>query len=126
MLRIITSTSEGKAKSYYTGGLSQQDYYVNGQEIIGFWGGEAARRLGLQGQVTREAFMALCENLHPTTHEPLTVRTKAIRRVGYDFNFHVPKSVSVVQALTGDPRIVRAFRDSVNRTMREIERDAKP
>jgi conjugative relaxase-like TrwC/TraI family protein len=55
----------------------------------------------------------------------LTARTNDHRRVGYDFNFNCPKSVSVVHALTGDERVLGAFRESVSETMRQIESDMK-
>lgn len=121
MLRIIASTSAGDAKAYYTTGFSREDYYSQDQEIVGKWGGKGAASLGLGGQVGREAFTALCDNLHPTTLEQLTPRTKANRTVGYDLNFHVPKSVSLVHAFSGDDRIVDVFREAVNETMRELE-----
>ena len=55
MLRIIQSTSAAAAKSYYTEGLSKEDYYSEGQEIAGEWGGLLAKRLGLSGQVDKAA-----------------------------------------------------------------------
>jgi conjugative relaxase-like TrwC/TraI family protein len=125
MLRVTTSTSAAAAKAYYTEGFSRQDYYVDGQEIVGQWGGEGAKLLGLSGHVDREAFMALCDNLHPATGQPLTARNKQIRRVGYDFTFSVPKSVSLLYAITGDERIVQAFRECVEETMKDIEKEAK-
>jgi conjugative relaxase-like TrwC/TraI family protein len=45
--------------------------------------------------------------------------------VGYDFNFHCPKSVSVAYEFTQDERILGAFKMSVNQTMREIESEIK-
>ena len=51
----------------------------------------------------------------------LTPRLKSDRTVGYDFNFHVPKSVSLLYAMTRDDRILNAFRDSVDETMQDIE-----
>lgn len=125
LLRVVTSTSVARAKSYYTKGFSREDYYTEGQEIIGRWRGEMAIRLGLKGFVDREAFMALCDNLHPVTGEPLTVWTKLTRGVGYDFNFAVTKSVSLLQAITGDQRIVEAFRESMRETMDDIEKEVR-
>lgn len=121
MLRIIQSTSTAGAKSYYTHGLSKEDYYSEGQEIVGAWGGRLAEKLGLSGQVDKAAFEALCDNLTPTTGERLTARTNAARRVGYDINFHCPKSVSVLFALTQDETILAAFRDAVRETMQDME-----
>lgn len=124
MLRIITSTSSGQAKKYYREGLTREGYYSDGQEMAGQWGGKAARFLGLAGAVQRKPFGSLCDNLHPLTGEQLTPRTKQNRRVGYDFNFHVPKSVTLAYQWTGDERILHAFRKAVRETMEELEREA--
>lgn len=123
MLRIIQSKSAEAAKSYYGDGLAKEDYYSEGQEIAGQWGGRGAERLGLSGQVERAAFRALCDNLHPMTGERLTGRTAGGRTVGYDFNLHCPKSVSALHALTGDEAILSAFRVAVRETMQDIEAD---
>ncbi|WP_437194627.1 MobF family relaxase [Planctomicrobium sp. SH527] len=45
--------------------------------------------------------------------------------MGYDFNFHVPKSVSVLYAMTEDERLLDAFRDSVHETMLDMESEMK-
>lgn len=121
MLRMIQSNSAAAAKSYYAEGLSREDYYSEGQEIVGAWGGQLAASFGLSGQVDKAGFDALCDNVNPATGERLTARTKDARRVGYDINFHCPKSVSVLYALTGDDAILTAFRESVQGTMREME-----
>jgi conjugative relaxase-like TrwC/TraI family protein len=121
MLRIIQNTSAAGAKSYY----GTADYYSEGQELEGNWRGEAAARLGLSGAVGKEAWDALCDNRNPATGQALTPRRKQDRRVGYDFNFHVPKSVSLLYGLTEDARILEAFRASVDETMREMESEVK-
>lgn len=121
MLRITqNSTAEG-AKSYY----STADYYTEGQELVGLWRGEGAHRLGLHGSVKQNDWDALCDNRNPITGDVLTPRQKQDRRVGYDFNFHVPKSVSVLYGLTRDDRILEAFRDSVDATMEDMEAETK-
>jgi len=117
MLRITQNTHVGGAKSYY----STADYYSEGQELTGRWRGAAAHRLGLEGDVKQAQWDALCDNVHPQTGERLTGRTRSDRTVGYDFNFHVPKSVSLLYAMTRDERILGAFRDSVDETMHDIE-----
>jgi len=117
MLRINQNNSAAGAKSYYT----TADYYSEGQELIGQWRGEAAKRLGLAGTVQKETWDALCDNRNPATGDKLTLRQKQHRRVGYDFTFDVPKSVSVLYSLTKDDRILDAFRESVNETMRDME-----
>src|SRR5580704_796504 len=98
MLRMYPQSRPDDAKRYY----ASADYYTEGQELIGEWGGKAAERLGLNGVVDRAAFDALCDNLHPATGKRLTPRTRSDRTVGYDFTFDGPKSVSVLYALSGD------------------------
>ena len=132
MLRIICSEDATQAKNYYTSNLKYEadpnklgKYYGQEQEVIGEWQGKAAEPLGLKGKVDQKSFEALCDNRRPNGKGRLTARTSNHRRVGYDFNFNCPKSVSVVHALTGDERILGAFRESVSETMRQIESDMK-
>ena len=125
MLRITPSTSAKGAMEYFTQGLSQSDYYIDGQEVSGRWGGKGAERLGLHGEVDRESFFALCNNRNPETGEQLTPRNKDNRRVGFDFTFSAPKSLCVLYELSGDGRILDAFRKSTKETMAEIEREMK-
>lgn len=121
MLRVVAHKSAAAARQYYAESLKREDYYSEGQEIVGKWHGKAAERLGLSGDVTPEAFAALVENRHPVTGKRLTPRTKADRIVGYDINFHAPKSLSILHALTGDADILKAFRSAVTETMNELE-----
>lgn len=121
MIRISQQDSAKSAKSYYT----TADYYTEGQEIVGSWGGKGAARLGLSGPVDQASFERLCDNLDPRTGEQLTVRTRSERTVGYDFTYSVPKSVSLLYALSGDQDILEAFRASVDETMREMEAEMK-
>src|ERR1700690_228589 len=121
MIRITQQNSASGAKRYY----ATADYYSEGQEIVGSWGGKGAARLGLEGMVDKFSFERLCDNLDPQTGKPLTVRTRTERRVGYDFTFSVPKSVSLLYAMSGDKDILSAFRGAVDETMRELEAEMK-
>lgn len=121
MLRVVSHKSAAAARQYYSEGLRREDYYSEGQEVAGKWHGKAAALLGLTGDVMPEAFAALVENRHPETGEQLTARMREGRIVGYDLNFHAPKSLSVLYALTEDPEILKAFRAAVVETMAEIE-----
>src|SRR6185437_13562905 len=121
MIRISQQDSAAGAKRYY----ATADYYSEGQELVGSWGGKSATRLGLEGTVDKLSFERLCDNLDPRTGTPLTVRTRTERRVGYDFTFSVPKSVSLLYALSGDQGILEAFRGAVDETMREMEAEMK-
>jgi conjugative relaxase-like TrwC/TraI family protein len=119
MLRINQNQNAAGAKSYY----STADYYSEGQELAGNWRGMGARMLGLEGTIDEADWNALCEQRNPRTGEPLAQRRRDNRTIGYDFNFHVPKSVSVLYALSEDERLLDAFRASVDETMRDVESD---
>ncbi len=123
MLRITQQSSPDGAKAYYTS--AGADYYAEGQELVGRWGGEGAKMLGLSGKVSGREFSALCDNRNPLTGEQLTPRMRDTRTVGYDFTFSVPKSVSLLYSMTEDPELLEAFRDSMHETMREMEAEMK-
>ena len=121
MIRITQQDSAKDAKRYY----ATADYYSEGQELVGSWGGKGASRVGLEGTVDKFSFERLCDNRDPRTGKPLTVRTRSERRVGYDFTFSVPKSVSLLYAMSGDEGIMDAFRSAVDETMRDMEAEMK-
>ena len=100
MLRLYTSYSAAAVKKYF----ETADYYTQGSEVAGRWGGELAARLGLSGQVTKEAFERLCDNLHPITGEQLTPRMNDNRRVGDDFILSLPKDVGTAIMLAPVPQ----------------------
>jgi conjugative relaxase-like TrwC/TraI family protein len=122
VLRINQQTSAAAAKSYH-GSPAEAGYYRDGeQEMVGAWGGKAAERLDLHGEVLQHHFERLCDNRHPFTGERLTARMRANRRVGYDFTFDVCKSVSILYGIDADPAILDAFRWAIRATMEEMEK----
>jgi conjugative relaxase-like TrwC/TraI family protein len=123
MLRMIQSQSAEQAKEYRQEELSQSGYYLDQQELKGAFHGLLVQRLGLTSVVDKKSFDALCDNLNPATFKKLTPRTVSKRTVGYDINFHCPKSVSVLHVLSHDDHILEAFRRSVMVTMQDIEAD---
>lgn len=124
MLRIIPSKSAAAAKSYYTSGLSRQDYYQEGQEIEGRWHGKLANILRLPELVNQKDFNALCDNEHPTKGGTLTQRTDVNRRVGYDFTFIANKYAAIALHLNGDTRVLGAHHKAVAEVMRLVQQDA--
>ena len=124
MLRIIPSSSASAASAYYSEGLKREDYYSKDQLVPSRWHGRAAEMLGLSGEVTPEQFAALAQNKNPFTGQRVTPRqgAEADRIPGWDFNFHAPKSLSVLQGLMGDEKFVEVFRKSVAETMADIEK----
>lgn len=123
MIRIFASQNGERAKEYFLTGLAREDYYA-GETRLGLWFGSGAERLGLKGEVSRDDFARLCGNRHPGTGQRLTPRMKANRRVAFDINFHVPKSVSVLYGLGHDDRILTVFHEAVRYAMAGIEESA--
>lgn len=121
MLRINAITSASGATRYYNDGLEKSDYYAEKGEIIGNWYGKGAERLNLFGEVQKSDFEKLCYNTNPNTDEQLTARNNDGRRVGYDFTFSVPKSISIAYTITEDNEILAAFRSAVHATMSHAE-----
>jgi conjugative relaxase-like TrwC/TraI family protein len=122
MLFITPARSAKEAKDYFTRHMSTSDYYLrDATEFAGEWHGIGAGQLGLTGTVDKESYFKLCDNINPMTGETLTQRTKAERRVLYDFTFNAPKSVTLAYELGGDERVMDAFREAVKDTMSEME-----
>jgi conjugative relaxase-like TrwC/TraI family protein len=89
MLRPYTARSAYGVKKYF----ETADYYSQGNETVGRWGGDLAAEWGLNGLVTKDAFEQLCDNINPATGKQLTPRMNEIRRIGDDFVFSLPKDV---------------------------------
>ena len=123
MLRITSLPNAAAAEAYY----KVSDYFLDGQERPGVVHGGLARHLGLTpGETTTpEAFRRLCRNQHPETGDKLSAYDRTDRRVGWDINFHCPKSVSVLRQVAGDERIDPLIDAAVLTTMKRIEADAE-
>lgn len=124
MLRISAKSNSAAAKSYYRDGLARGDYYLAEKVTGAVWCGKTAELLDLSGPVHKASFYRICDNLKPDG-TPLTARTRADRRVGYDINFGCPKSVSLVHAFGSDERVAVAFAEAVEATMKLVEADAQ-
>jgi len=124
----IPQKNKSVAKVYFDEHLSHNDYYTQGEVEVGRWIGEGVARLGLEeGQnVEREAFMDLCENIHPVTRKVLTQRlnSEGNRRVFFDFTCSAPKSVSIMAVTIGDARVVEAHQLAARFALKELERFA--
>jgi conjugative relaxase-like TrwC/TraI family protein len=132
---VVTAKTQYKltnAKEYFEEHLCVGDYYDEGQRVTGQWFGFGTERLGLSGKVGSEAFLRLCENLHPASGDTLTPRLNTMRmdkaggnatnrRIFYDFTFSPPKSVSVAALAGADDRILEAHARAVRSAMREFE-----
>jgi len=82
--------------------------------------------MGLSGDVSLDQFKSLAYNRNPETGDKLNPRFSANRRVGYDFTFNAPKSISMALEFSNDPSVKKDIHDawlkSVNETMADIEK----
>ena len=111
------------ATTYFDEHLSHNDYYTEKETQAGYWVGAGAERLGLKSgeTVTREAFLRLCDNLHPETGSKLTQVHLKDRRIFFDFTCSAPKSVSILAVTMDDKRIVQAHREAAAVALKELE-----
>jgi len=96
----VNSLKGTDAGRYYTERLPS--YYLDGGEPPGRWWGQAADRLGLDGQVEPDAFLAVMAGHDPGTGNDLGRRFGEGSVRGYDATFSAPKSVSVLWGLGDD------------------------
>jgi conjugative relaxase-like TrwC/TraI family protein len=81
-----------------------EDYYSGGAEAEGYWLGDAAEDLGLQGKVEPAQLVAMLTGNDPATGEPFGLRhVEGGAVTGFDLTFSAPKSVSLTWALGGHP-----------------------
>ncbi|MGN6257928.1 MAG: MobF family relaxase [Solirubrobacterales bacterium] len=93
-------------EGYYLGKVAQgaEDYYSGEGEAEGYWLGDAAENLGLQGKVDPDQLVSMLTGTNPASGEPLGLRHVEGGAVpGFDLTFSAPKSVSVLWALGGHP-----------------------
>ena len=73
------------------------------------WIGVGAERLGLDGPVSADDLRAVLAGMAPgtggLTPNGETLRTHPRRVPGFDLTFKAPKSVSVLYAVSDDPRV---------------------
>lgn len=122
---VITVGVIRNGATYLSQHLRKNDYWAEGErQVQGEWIGQAAARLGLEGEVTERAFERLRRNQHPSTGQQLTPHPCKERVTFFDIQLSAPKDVSVLAALGGDDRIAAAFRESVRTAFAEMERFA--
>ncbi|MAD53148.1 MULTISPECIES: MobF family relaxase [unclassified Idiomarina] len=94
MMTFAKINNEGK---YYLD-LAREDYYVNGGEPDGIWGGAGAIILGLKGKVEKDQFKKILKGFSPCGKNSLCQNPGDDHTPGWDLTFNAPKSVSVLWA----------------------------
>jgi conjugative relaxase-like TrwC/TraI family protein len=89
------------------------DYYCEGEKVVGRWEGKGAEILGISGQEILPqdaAFLRIFSGQTPAGQK-LTQRGSEI--MGYDFQCGCQKSVSILALLGGDERLIAAHKQAV-------------
>ena len=103
MLGVTTLKHRGAAgrggASHVVDYLMAGEYYAGEKELAGVWQGEGAKALGLSGEVDREALALALEGFGQDGKPMVRNAGEAGRRMGYDFTFNAPKTVSLAYAV---------------------------
>lgn len=117
--------------SYYLGKVAEgaEDYYSGEGEAEGYWLGDAAQDLGLDGKVEPDQLVAMLTGRNPVDGEMLGLKTAPNREPvpGFDLTFSAPKSVSLTWALGGHPvsgQVKEAHAAAVAEALGYLERQA--
>ncbi len=90
------------AESYYVQSVARgrEEYYTGSGEAPGYWTGEGAKAMGLQGKVDPDHLHAILSGRQPATGERLAEASPTKKVAGFDCTFSAPKSVSLLYGLT--------------------------
>ncbi|WP_263376073.1 MobF family relaxase [Granulicella aggregans] len=138
MLTISKPISSGQAQTYHAKEFTsaEQNYWKQGDTILGEWQGQLAKKYGLTGAIDAQHFARLSEGQNPHTAEQLVQHRKGQEyttadgttvkpvehRAGWDATFSAPKSVSLTALVGGDDRVREAHRQAVTIALTELER----
>ena len=138
MLTISKPLSSGQAQTYHAKEFTsaEQNYWKQGNTILGEWQGRMAEQYGLAGGIDAQHFARLSEGQNPLTgeqlvrhrngHEYTTADGTTVKpvehRAGWDATFSAPKSVSLTALVGGDDRVREAHRQAVTTALTELER----
>jgi conjugative relaxase-like TrwC/TraI family protein len=118
-ITIMKRQGLGGVSSYYADGAD--DYYAKDGSAME-WQGQGAEALGLEGQVDQKQFKELLDGRLPdgTTMKRFSGE-RSKERIGYDFTFSAPKSVSLQALVHGDRNVLDAHNKAVEAALKEAE-----
>ena len=116
MISVAAVGSASDAAGYY----ARDNYYTADQaEGASAWAGEGAAELGLSGPVDAEQFEKVLAGELP--NGVVLGAKRGEHRAGWDVTMSVPKSVSILALVGGDPRLVVAVRQAAAATLTWVE-----
>ena len=138
MLTISKPLSSSQAQTYHAKEFmsAEQNYWKQGDTILGEWQSRMAEQYGLAGGIDAQHFARLSEGQNPLTGEQLirhrngqeyttaegTTVKPVEHRAGWDATFSAPKSVSLTALVGRDDRVREAHRQAVTTALTELER----
>lgn len=123
MLSLRAHSSADAVLSYY----KVADYYLSDEKAVSVkevavWFGDGAKRLDLDGVVTRKEFEQLLQGRLPDGKQLGTYRDGQLEhRPSWDLTFSAPKSVSVMALIGGDQRLLAVHDQAVRAALRYVE-----
>lgn len=118
MINVTPLTSASSASEYF----AADNYYSQSDALeASGWAGQGAAALGLDGYVETEAFTEVLEGRLPDGS--VLTAARGDHRPGLDVTIAASKSVSLLALLTGDTRIIDAFRESSSATLGWTEKN---
>ena len=117
---------------YYTEKVAEgaEDYYAGEGEAAGYWLGDAAEEVGLNGVVDAKKLTAMLSGKNPLTGEPL-LSQRGVRGEGpvpgFDLTFSAPKSATLLWALGSKAtasEVLAAHQLSVKAALDYMQREA--
>ena len=125
MISLNNIGSAADALHYFT----HDNYYTQEEGLAqSQWWGEAASRLGLSGQIDKEAFFRLLEGKvgeqelgrYERNDQGIMQRQ---HRPGTDMTFSAPKSVSLLAEVAGNLEVRTAHEKAVNTVLAFVEKE---
>ncbi len=119
----IKSFSSGKSATIanYITGNGAENYYGSG-----YWGGEGAKQLGLEGALEKGELENMLAGRDPKTGEAITQKVDDAHKPGWDLTFSAPKSISLAFVAVPELRaqIMEAHEAAVGEAMAYMEKEA--
>ncbi|RKF15996.1 conjugative relaxase [Altericroceibacterium spongiae] len=118
MISMSAVKSSSGAASYF----AKDNYYTQKQSSeASLWGGEAAKKLNLSGEVSKADFENILNGILPDGTKVGSENTQ--RRISDDFTFSMPKSASIMAYVAKDERVLAAHFEAVKAKMKWAEKN---
>ncbi|MDX6462817.1 MAG: hypothetical protein QOE55_6514 [Acidobacteriaceae bacterium] len=97
------------------------DYYCEGEHVVGFWAGKGAEFFGIAGQQIEPQNDAFLRLFSGQTPEGEKLKPHESEIIGYDFQCSAQKYVSIMAKLGGDDRLLEAHKQAVTEAYGKLE-----